>query len=188
MIKNVVRVHADSWTSPAESARTVYFAHATANWCRRPPSVVSIYTSNEIMFASVRLGRCGPPKEENGVQHFFLFQYTWYCFSRAALNLFVLYNQSTPTHVAHNIPFDSFQSSLGGKKGACLNSLRGAWERAERAETARGHSFRSYLKERVWVHAECWASPAESVRTVYYSHTTASWCSHPCCVVSIYIK
>ena len=34
-----------------------------------------------------------------------------YCFSRAALNLFVFHNQSAPIHVADNIPFDSFQCS-----------------------------------------------------------------------------
>ena len=45
---------------------------------------------------------------------------------------------------------------------ACLNSLQGAWERAEWNEAASGHLFRSYLKKRVWVHAESWASLAES--------------------------
>ena len=43
---------------------------------------------------------------------------------------------------------------------ACLNSHQRAWEQAGRNEAVRGHSFR-YLKKRVWVHAETWASPAE---------------------------
>ena len=40
-----------------------------------------------------------------------------YSFSRAALNLFFFpRNQSAPIHVANNVPFGSFQSSLGGLK------------------------------------------------------------------------
>lgn len=45
---------------------------------------------------------------------------------------------------------------------ACLTFLRRAWRRAKRNEAASGHSFRSYVNKRVWVHAEPCASPAES--------------------------
>ena len=38
----------------------------------------------------------------------------------------------------------------------------------------RGHSFRSYVKERVCVHAESWAPPAESARTASFAHSTAN--------------
>ena len=55
---------------------------------------------------------------------------------------------------------------------ACFSPLRRAWERAKRNEAARGHWFRSYAKKRVWVHAESWASPVESVRTVCFAHAT----------------
>lgn len=54
-------------------------------------------------------------------------QYTcWYnFFSRAALNLFAYPNQSTPTLLAHNIPFGSFQVPILFWKG-----LRHAQERS----------------------------------------------------------
>ena len=46
------------------------------------------------------------------------------------------------------------------------------WERAERNEATRGLSFLSYVRKHVWVHAESWASPAESGRTLYFAHAT----------------
>ena len=57
---------------------------------------------------------------------------------------------------------------------ACLASfqIQRAWERAERNEAARGHSIRSCAKKSAWVHAESWASPAESVQTVIFAHAT----------------
>ena len=56
----------------------------------------------------------------------------------------------------------------------CLNFIQRAWERAERNEATRDN-FRSVpqvgVKKRVRVSAESWASPAESIRTVYFTHT-----------------
>ena len=45
--------------------------------------------------------------------------------------------------------------------------------RKERNEAVHGRSFRSYLKNRVWVHPESRASSAKSVRTITFVHATA---------------
>ena len=67
----------------------------------------------------------------------------------------------------------------------CLNSLQGAWERAEWKRGC-SWSFVPFLSKNtcVWVHAESWASPVESVRTVCFAQATANWCPHQSSVVS----
>ena len=110
-VKEGAWVHAESWAPPAESARTASFAHTTAK-------LVSTYIfggvylhQNNLVFV-FPFGRAvfGPPKQEKSVQHFVFFFLDIYCFSRAALNLyiFVSHNQSTPIQAANIIPFGSF--------------------------------------------------------------------------------
>ena len=56
LTKKRVWVHAESRASPAQSARTVFFAHATTNWCpHHLPWCLS--TSNHLLFVPVRSGR-----------------------------------------------------------------------------------------------------------------------------------
>ena len=69
-------------------------------WC---PSI-----SNGI----VRSSRSVLPKKKNGCN---TSSSTIYCFSRAALNLLVFFNQSAPIHVENNIPFGSSQQCSPGR-------------------------------------------------------------------------
>ena len=79
--------------------------HIHLRWC---PS-----TSNNLLFVPVRSGRSVLPNKKKACNTSSSSSYI-NCFSRAALNLFVSHNQSTPIHGANNIPFGSFQCSLGG--------------------------------------------------------------------------
>ena len=109
-------VHAEYWASPAESGRTICFAHTRTPTHQHAVARKLVSTS---IFGGVHLRqtRCyllpfGPPKKEKVVQHLcFLFQdiYSYCCFSRAALDLLVFRNQSAPSHVANNVPFGSLQ-------------------------------------------------------------------------------
>ena len=86
-----------------------------ANWCPRPSSVVSIYIKRDAI-CSRSIGPFGPPKEEGRrcATLLPLPRYKIHCFSRAALDLIVFHNKSTPIQVANNCPFSSFQWSLWG--------------------------------------------------------------------------
>ena len=111
-------VHAESWASPANSVRTVYFAHATTpvdccaqigvhahlRWCL-PTS-----TSNEMVRVLDRSGRSVPPKKKKGAAFIPLIRYFVF------LGLHVCYNQSTPMHVANNTPFGCSDALWGGLK------------------------------------------------------------------------
>ena len=47
------------------------------------------------------------------------------------------------------------------------------WNRKERNEAVHGRSFRSSIKNRVWIHPESCASPAKSLRTLTFCAATA---------------
>ena len=94
---------------------------------------------------------------ETAKRFFFLFlddiPGTRYCFSRAALNLFVSPNQSAPIHAANGIPFGSFQCSLGGiktrpqtnKAGISVN-LRNKAQQRRNKEKARNENVKLLKK------------------------------------------
>ena len=115
-VKKRVWVHAESWASPVESARTVYYfahmprqigVHVHLRWC---PS-----TSNERISVPVRSGRSVHPKKKKGCNTSSpSSKIICRCSSRAALNLLAFRVRSASIHVANNIPFGSFQCSLGG--------------------------------------------------------------------------
>ena len=66
-------VQAEPWTSPAESARAVSFAHDTTPTRCCAQSCVHLHQTRRHCSRSV--GPLGPPpKQEKGVQHFFLMQ------------------------------------------------------------------------------------------------------------------